>query len=57
VARRFIAEARTVLAPGGQLYLVANRFLRYEPELEALFGNVREAAGNERYKVLAATLA
>jgi len=43
-----------VLRPGGTLVLVANRFLRYEPEIQAAFGNVRELAGNDSYKVLAA---
>ncbi len=54
IARRFISEAHTVLRPGGTLVLVANRFLRYEPEIQAAFGNVRELAGNDSYKVLAA---
>jgi 16S rRNA (guanine1207-N2)-methyltransferase len=54
IGRRFISEAQTVLRPGGSLVLVANRFLRYEPDIQAAFGNVRELAGNDSYKVLAA---
>ncbi len=52
VARRFIAEAWSVAAPGGTLWLVANRFLRYEPTIQDVWGNVREVTGDGRYKVL-----
>ncbi|HYF66474.1 MAG TPA: class I SAM-dependent methyltransferase, partial [Herpetosiphonaceae bacterium] len=55
LARRFISEAHAVLRPGGALWLVANRFLRYEPHIEATFGNVVERAGDSRFKVLVAT--
>lgn len=54
LARRFISEAHGVLRPGGALWLVANRFLRYEPHIEATFGNVAERAGDTRFKVLVA---
>lgn len=54
IARRFIAGAATCLAPGGRLYLVANRFLPYEGELRECFAAVREVAGDARYKVLLA---
>ncbi|MBA3469014.1 MAG: methyltransferase, partial [Herpetosiphonaceae bacterium] len=54
IGRRFIAEAHSVLRPGGALVLVVNRFLRYEPDIQAAFGNGRELAGNDSYKVLAA---
>lgn len=54
IARRFIAGAAASLAPGGRFYLVANRFLSYEGELRARFGEVREVAGDARYKVLLA---
>jgi 16S rRNA (guanine1207-N2)-methyltransferase len=52
VAERFIAGAAERLAPGGRFYLVANRFLPYERDLRARFGEVREVAGDARYKVL-----
>jgi 16S rRNA (guanine1207-N2)-methyltransferase len=55
VAERFIREAAQVLLPRGRFYLVANRFLRYEPVCRACFGEVREVAGNSRFKVLLAT--
>ena len=55
IAERFIREAAQVLRPRGRFYLVANRFLKYEPTLQAHFKTVEEVAGNTRYKVLRAT--
>ena len=55
IAERFIREAAQVLRPRGRFYLVANRFLKYEPTLRACFQNVEEVGGNTRYKVLRAT--
>lgn len=54
VARQFIRDARQVLAPGGRLYLVANRFLPYEKDIRARFGDVEIPRRDKRYKVLAA---
>jgi 16S rRNA (guanine1207-N2)-methyltransferase len=54
IAKRLIAGAAERLAPGGRLYLVANRFLPYEPDLRARFDDVGEVAGDARYKVLLA---
>jgi 16S rRNA (guanine1207-N2)-methyltransferase len=54
VAERFIREAAQALRRHGRFYLVANRFLKYEPALQASFQQVREVAGNGRYKVLRA---
>lgn len=54
IAERFIREATTVLRHRGRFYLVANRFLKYEPVLRAYFGNVEEVGGNTRFKVLRA---
>ena len=54
IAERFMREAALVLRPGGHFYLVANRFLKYEPVLQAHFQQVAEVAGNTRYKVLRA---
>lgn len=53
-AEQFIREAAQVLAPRGRFYLVANRFLKYEPVLHACFTQVEEVAGDNRYKVLRA---
>ena len=51
----FIAAAARMLAPTGQLWLVANRHLPYEATLQACFGQVEEVAGDGRFKVLHAT--
>lgn len=53
-AERFIREAAQVLLPRGRFYLVANRFLKYEPVLQECFGEIQEIAGNPRFKVLRA---
>ena len=52
LALRFMRAAAEVLVPGGRAYFVANRFLAYEGKLQEIFGNVKEVAGDERYKVL-----
>lgn len=54
IAERFIHQAAQVLRPQGRLYLVANRFLKYEPICHACFDEVEEVNGNTRYKVLRA---
>jgi 16S rRNA (guanine1207-N2)-methyltransferase len=53
-AERFIREAAQVLRPRGRFYLVANRFLKYEPMLRTCFKMIEEVGGNTRYKVLRA---
>ena len=55
VAERFIREAAQILLARGRFYLVANRFLKYEPVLRECFGEVEEIAGNTRFKVLRAS--
>src|SRR5947209_5940809 len=40
IAERFIRQAAQVLRPHGRFYLVANRFLKYEPTLKAHFRTV-----------------
>jgi 16S rRNA (guanine1207-N2)-methyltransferase len=55
IGSRFIHEAAQVLRPRGRFYLVANRFLKYEPTLRECFKTVEEVAGNSRYKVLRAS--
>lgn len=54
LAHRFIAEAGAALRPDGTLWLVCNRFLRYEPVVAAQIAQPREVGGDRRYKVLAA---
>lgn len=52
IAERFIHGAAHVLRPRGRFYIVANRFLKYEPILHASFKQVEEVGGDTRYKVL-----
>jgi 16S rRNA (guanine1207-N2)-methyltransferase len=55
IAERFIREAAKVMRPRGRFYLVANRFLKYEPVMRECFKTVEEVAGNTRFKVLKGT--
>jgi 16S rRNA (guanine1207-N2)-methyltransferase len=52
LGRAFIAAAAAALAPGGALWLVANRHLPYEAELRARFGEVRQVAERDGFKVI-----
>ncbi len=54
---QFIADAFTVLAPGGRLNLVANRTLPYEGAIKYLFKNITTVHDGPRFKVLSATKA
>jgi 16S rRNA (guanine1207-N2)-methyltransferase len=54
LATRFIRQSSSILRPSGRFYLVANRFLKYEPILLTYFRQVSEVGGNTRYKVLCA---
>lgn len=51
----FIEAAARMLAPSGQLWMVANRHLPYETTLKARFANVEEVSGDNRFKILHAT--
>ncbi len=51
VARMFIADAARVLRPGGNLYLVANAFLRYQPWLTEHFSRVKVVWQDKRFQV------
>ena len=55
IARAFIERARQALAPGGQLILVANQFLRYDQVLRIAFEQVACLASNRSYRVWSAT--
>ncbi|MEZ5714046.1 MAG: methyltransferase [Paracoccaceae bacterium] len=50
----FIRNAAAGLAPGGRLYLVANRHLPYEAALRDSFREVEELGGDTRFKLFAA---
>ena len=54
LGQAFVAAAAGMLKPAGRLWLVANRHLPYEAALAARFGECREIAGDNRFKVLMA---
>jgi len=47
ITQAFLRQAQKCLAPGGELILVANRFLRYD-----LFGQVTTLAADNKYHIL-----
>lgn len=49
---QFIRTAAKVLAPSGQLWMVANRHLPYEAALRESFVMVEEVAGDRSFKIL-----
>jgi 16S rRNA (guanine1207-N2)-methyltransferase len=55
VSRAFILGARRVLAPGGRLVLVANRFIRYDQLMRTLFSQVAVLAETGKFHVLSGT--
>ena len=52
---RLFADAARVLAPGGELWVVANRHLGYKSHLERLVGPTREVARTPKFTVTAST--
>ena len=52
-AERFIAQAPQFLREGGELWVVANKALMYELPASRVFREVRVAAADGRYRVLA----
>lgn len=50
----FIAAAAAMLAPGGTLWMVANRHLPYEAALAAAFGRVESLDGTRAFKLIRA---
>jgi 16S rRNA (guanine1207-N2)-methyltransferase len=54
VACQFVRDAAQVLRPGGRLFLVANRFLRYGDLIRESFGNVDTAYADNRYHIMMA---
>jgi 16S rRNA (guanine1207-N2)-methyltransferase len=55
VAQEFIRQSWQVLEPGGQLWLVANRFIRYEQAMEPYFTKVESIAETGKYHLLLGT--
>lgn len=54
LGKAFILAAAKMLAPSGQLWMVANRHLPYEATLREAFKEVEDVAGDTRFKVLRA---
>jgi len=54
VPEQFISQAPAQLMDGGQLRIVANNFLRYEPILEQHFAKTESITVNNKFKVLSA---
>ncbi|SDY21502.1 class I SAM-dependent methyltransferase [Citreimonas salinaria] len=52
IGKAFIAAAARMLGPRGQLWLVANQHLPYEPALTAAFRDVSETGGDTKFKIL-----
>jgi 16S rRNA (guanine1207-N2)-methyltransferase len=52
LGRAFIAAAARMLAPGGQLWMVANRHLGYEATLHDRFRQVQDIGGDASFRVL-----
>ena len=52
VAHQFIRDAARVLKARGRLYVVANRFIRYERQMEQCLQTVRVAYEDRRFRVL-----
>jgi len=55
LGRTFIAAAARMLAPGGQLWMVANRHLGYDAALRDRFREVGEIGGDASFRILHAT--
>ena len=54
ITQAFIEQSPQVLAPGGEFWLVANKFIRYQAMLQPFFRRVEQVAESNRYYVLRA---
>jgi 16S rRNA (guanine1207-N2)-methyltransferase len=54
IAQRMFRQARDVLRPGGQLWVVGNRHLGYHVALKRLFGSAELIASNAKFVILRA---
>jgi 16S rRNA (guanine1207-N2)-methyltransferase len=52
VANAFIQQSCQALEPGGQLLIVANKFIRYEKIMRSYFKTVEEIVQSPRYHIL-----
>jgi tRNA1(Val) A37 N6-methylase TrmN6 len=56
IAQRMFRQARDVLRPDGELWVIGNRHLGYHVALKRLFGRVELVASNAKFVVLASEL-
>jgi 16S rRNA (guanine1207-N2)-methyltransferase len=54
LSQQFVRDAAHVLKDGGRLYVVANRFIRYECVMEGFFSEIKIAYEDNRFRVLEA---
>jgi len=54
IAKRMFLDAKHVLRPGGELWVIGNRHLGYHVQLKKLFGNVHTVASNSKFVILQA---
>jgi 23S rRNA (guanine1835-N2)-methyltransferase len=52
IAQRMFRQAREVLRPGGELWVIGNRHLGYHLALKRLFGKVELIASNAKFVIL-----
>ncbi|EED31745.1 ribosomal ribonucleate guanine-2-methyltransferase [gamma proteobacterium NOR5-3] len=52
IAQRMFRQAREVLRPGGELWVIGNRHLGYHAALKRLFGKVELVASNTKFVIL-----
>lgn len=52
IAHAFIQQSAQVLRPGGRLLMVANRFIPYDEQMQAVFKKVNCVASDNRYRIL-----
>lgn len=55
IAWQMFVQSHRYLAPGGELWVVANRHLAYHAKLTRIFGNVRQLDSHPKFVVLAST--
>jgi 16S rRNA (guanine1207-N2)-methyltransferase len=52
IAKAMIGQSYQALIPGGQLIIVANRFIRYDHLIKEIFGNISVLAESGKFHVL-----
>ena len=52
MARALIENTKYILAPGGKILLVANKFLRYDQNMKEIFGNAEVLYQSNRYHLI-----